>query len=82
MAFNTTCPLCELEQRQMEPYTAASDGSTISCIGCDRRSTAIPHELRSVIFSPSFPQESRNRVAQLMSTGMSCADAVKQVRGS
>ncbi len=82
MAFPTTCPLCELEKRQMEDHTAMGNGQAVYCMSCDRRSTPIPHELRPHIFGENYSQEKRNRIAKLMATGVSCQDAVKQVDAS
>lgn len=72
-----TCPLCELEQRYMEPYTALESDGKVSCLGCGRTSSVIPHELRAAIFS--LPQDARNRVAELMSQNRSAAEALAEV---
>lgn len=76
---NTTCPLCELERRPMEPYTAVETDRGVSCIGCGRSSVQVPHQFRARVFSDSFPQEKRNRLAELLARGASFEEALSQV---
>lgn len=83
MASNSSCPLCTLEHRDVEPYTAfesQQEGVTwVSCLGCNRSAPQIPHHLRPQLFR-DLDQTQRLQVAQLVENGkQSYEDAIRTV---
>lgn len=83
MASNSSCPLCTLEHRDVEPYTAFESQQEgvawVSCLGCNRSAPQIPHHLRLQLFR-DLTQPQRLQVAAMVENGrQTYEDAIRTV---
>jgi hypothetical protein len=72
----STCPACELEQKELDPWSTSERDGKIYCQTCNRTSSLIPTNLRRLMFTQ--PIEVRKQLARLISSGLTAEAAVQQ----